>query len=176
MGVPKREVGENRVESLFKEIMAENSSNLEDIWTSKLTQIFNLKQCSPKHIIIKWSKIKENFNFCNVYLFLRQRESMNRRGSEREGDTESEAGSRLSAQSLTRGSNSQTMRSCDLSQSRKLKPTKPSRCPKIKENFKSTKRSKTLTKKGIPMSSSGFLSRDLEDQEKTVIYSKYGKK
>ena len=31
----------------------------------------------------------------NVYLFLRQRESMNRGGSEREGDTESETGSRL---------------------------------------------------------------------------------
>ena len=35
--------------------------------------------------------------FFNVYLFLRQRErqSMNRGGAEREGDTESETGSRL---------------------------------------------------------------------------------
>ena len=30
-----------------------------------------------------------------VYLFLRERQSTSRRGSEREGDTESEAGSRL---------------------------------------------------------------------------------
>ena len=32
--------------------------------------------------------------FFNVYLFLRQRQSMNGRGAEREGDTESEAGSK----------------------------------------------------------------------------------
>ena len=32
--------------------------------------------------------------FFNVYLFLRERESMSSRGAEREGDTESEAGSR----------------------------------------------------------------------------------
>ena len=31
--------------------------------------------------------------FFNVYLFLRQRQSMNGGGAEREGDTESEAGS-----------------------------------------------------------------------------------
>ena len=34
---------------------------------------------------------------CNVYLFLRERESVSRGGTEREGDTESEAGSRLQA-------------------------------------------------------------------------------
>ena len=33
--------------------------------------------------------------FFNVYLFLGQRESMNGGGAEREGDTESETGSRL---------------------------------------------------------------------------------
>ena len=33
----------------------------------------------------------------NVYLFLKERQSVNRGGSEREGDTESEAGSRLRA-------------------------------------------------------------------------------
>ena len=32
-----------------------------------------------------------------LYLFLRQRESISREGAEREGDTESEAGSRLRA-------------------------------------------------------------------------------
>ena len=37
------------------------------------------------------------FNFFNVYLFLRQRQSMNRGGAEREGDTESETGPRLRA-------------------------------------------------------------------------------
>ena len=35
--------------------------------------------------------------FFNVYLFLGQRQSMNGGGAEREGDTESEAGSRLRA-------------------------------------------------------------------------------
>ena len=35
------------------------------------------------------------FNFFYVYLFLRQRESMNGGGSESKGDTESETGSRL---------------------------------------------------------------------------------
>ena len=41
--------------------------------------------------------IHESFTlfFFNIYLFLRQRESMNRGGAEREGDTESETGSRL---------------------------------------------------------------------------------
>ena len=38
--------------------------------------------------------LKKNF-FFNVYLFLRQKQSMNGGGSEREGDTESETGSRL---------------------------------------------------------------------------------
>ena len=33
--------------------------------------------------------------FFNIYLFLRQRESMNRGRSEKEGDTESETSSRL---------------------------------------------------------------------------------
>ena len=35
------------------------------------------------------------FFFFNVYLFLRERQSMSRRGAEREGETESEAGSGL---------------------------------------------------------------------------------
>ena len=35
--------------------------------------------------------------FFNIYLFLRQRESMNRGGLEKEGDTESETGFRLRA-------------------------------------------------------------------------------
>ena len=37
------------------------------------------------------------FVFFNVYLFLRERQSTSRGGAEREGDTESEAGSRLRA-------------------------------------------------------------------------------
>ena len=53
------------------------------------------------------------FSFFNVYLFLRQRERQSVSGgeAEREGDTESEAGSELSAQNPTWGSNSQTSRS-----------------------------------------------------------------
>ena len=35
--------------------------------------------------------------FFSVYLFLRERKNMSRGGGEREGDTESEAGSRLQA-------------------------------------------------------------------------------
>ena len=42
------------------------------------------------HTYLCWNSI-----FFNVYLFLRQRQSMNGGGSEREGDTESETGSRL---------------------------------------------------------------------------------
>ena len=53
--------------------------------------------------------------FFNVFIYFwdRERQSMNGGGAEREGDTESETGSRLepSAQSLTRGSNSRTARS-----------------------------------------------------------------
>ena len=37
------------------------------------------------------------YNFFNAYLFLRERQSMSGGGAEREGDTESEAGSRLQA-------------------------------------------------------------------------------
>ena len=36
-----------------------------------------------------------NFFFFNVYFCVRERQSMNGGGAEREGDTESEAGSRL---------------------------------------------------------------------------------
>ena len=51
--------------------------------------------------------------FLNVYLFLRERESAcerERRGGA-EGDRASKAGSVLTAESLTSGSNSQTVRS-----------------------------------------------------------------
>ena len=65
---------------------------------------------------IQWTlKVKESLKkfFFNVYSFLRDRETEHEwgRGREREGDTESEAGSRLSAPSPTWGSNSQTVRS-----------------------------------------------------------------
>ena len=51
--------------------------------------------------------------FFSICLFLRERQSVSKGGAEREGDTESKAGSRLwaAAQSLMWGSNSQTMRS-----------------------------------------------------------------
>ena len=53
-----------------------------------------------------------NFFFFTFIYFLRDIERQNTSwGGAEKGDTESEAGSRLSAQSLTRGSNSQTMRS-----------------------------------------------------------------
>ena len=54
--------------------------------------------------------------FFNVSLCLRERERERERegGAEREGDTESESSlqSDLSAQNVTRGLNSQTVRSC----------------------------------------------------------------
>ena len=48
--------------------------------------------------------------FFNVYLFLRERQSVSGGGAESKGDTESKAGSKLPAQSPTRGSNPQTTR------------------------------------------------------------------
>ena len=58
------------------------------------------------------------FNFFNVYLFLtereRERERMGGEGAERQRETQNPKqapGSKLSAQSLTRGLNSQSMRS-----------------------------------------------------------------
>ena len=69
------------------------------------------------HVEIKQRVLKKNDvtfvqlvffkSFLNVYFL----ESANRGGAQREGDVESEAGSKLSAQSLTWGSNSQTVRS-----------------------------------------------------------------
>ena len=48
-----------------------------------------------------------SFTFLYVYLFLRDRETQHKQGRSREkGDAKSEAGSRLSAQSPTRGSDS----------------------------------------------------------------------
>ena len=53
------------------------------------------------------------FFFFNVCLFiLRERDTESRGGADREGDTEAQAGSTPSAQSLTWGSNSRTVRSC----------------------------------------------------------------
>ena len=46
-----------------------------------------------------------------IYLFLRERDRVSRGGAERKGESGSQADSTLSAQSLVRGSNSQTMRS-----------------------------------------------------------------
>ena len=53
---------------------------------------------------------------------------MSRGGAEREGDTESEAGSKLSAQSPTQGSNPRTVRSCPEPKS-DTQPTEPHRHP-----------------------------------------------
>ena len=58
------------------------------------------------------SHLKKNFK--NVDLFLRHQQSMSRRGAERERDTQNlkqAPGSELSAQSLTWGLNSRTVRS-----------------------------------------------------------------
>ena len=54
---------------------------------------------------------KKNFFLTFIYFLETKRQSMSRGGAEREGATESEAGSELAAQSLTLGSNSQTTRS-----------------------------------------------------------------
>ena len=59
-------------------------------------QLANLIQSTDSLVNVGGSSIFF-FNFFNVYLFLRQRQSVSRGGAEREGDTESEAGSRLRA-------------------------------------------------------------------------------
>ena len=66
--------------------------------------------------------------FFNVYLFLKQRESMNRGGAEREGDRGSEMGPVLTAESLMRGLNSQTMRPWPEPKS-DTQPIEPLGCP-----------------------------------------------
>ena len=78
---------------------------------------------SSSMLIYKGIDIFFFFNFFNLYLFLREREtetetqrekqSMSRGGAEREGDQNPKQapGSELSAQSPTRGLNSQAMRS-----------------------------------------------------------------
>ena len=66
------------------------------------------------HSFNKGLIFKKKFFFFNVYLFLRQRETEHERGRVRERETQNPKrapGSELSAQSLTRGSNSQTVRS-----------------------------------------------------------------
>ena len=84
---------EKEAENLFGEIMAENFPDLvrkTDIQVQEAQRVPNKmspKTPTPRHIIIKFF-----FNFC---LFLRERQSTSRGGAEKEGDTESEAGSRL---------------------------------------------------------------------------------
>ena len=78
---------------------------------------------------------REAYTHCNFFnvLFLRDRERLSMSGGgaerEREGDTESETGSRLSAQSLMQGWNPRAVRSCP---EPKLdsQPTEPPRSPK----------------------------------------------
>ena len=72
------------------------------------------------------------FVFFNIYLFLRQRQSMGRGGDQRERETQNlkqARGFELSAQSPTRGSNSQTARSWPEPKS-DAQPTEPSRRPR----------------------------------------------
>ena len=64
--------------------------------------------------------------FFNVYLFLRERQSVSRRGAEIVGDTIQ--GSELSAQSPRQGSNSRAMRSLTEPKSN-AQPTEPPGCP-----------------------------------------------
>ena len=55
-------------------------------------------------MFILLSLLKKNFFKC-LFIFERERQSMSRGGAEREGDTKSEAGSKLSAQSPAWGLN-----------------------------------------------------------------------
>ena len=67
IGVPEEEKRESGIESLFKGIMDQNIKNLGrdlDIQiheVHRFHQNFDPKQSSPKHSIIKLSKIRENF-------------------------------------------------------------------------------------------------------------------
>ena len=74
-----------------------------------LAQNINYSNVNAVNIILS-----SFFNFFNVYLFLRQRETEHEQGRVRERETQTlkqAPGSELSAQSPTRGSNPRTVRS-----------------------------------------------------------------
>ena len=64
MGVPEGEEREKGAKRLFKEIMAENIPNLGrkvdiQIYEDQMSpNRINPKETTPRHIIIKWSKVK----------------------------------------------------------------------------------------------------------------------
>ena len=66
IGVPEGEEEEQEIEHLFEKIVKENFPNLAeepDIQVQEAqrdSNKFNLKSTTPRHIIIKMSKVKEN--------------------------------------------------------------------------------------------------------------------
>ena len=71
---------------------------------------FKSIRSEPKAYVL-YLFIFSTFIYLFIYFWDRERQSMNGGGAEREGDTESETGSKPSAQSPTRGLNSRTARS-----------------------------------------------------------------
>ena len=87
-----------------------------------------------------------------MFIYCGQRQSMSRGGAERQGDTESKAGSKLSAQSPTWGSNSQTARSWPEPKS-DAQLTEPPRHPRKEERCKTDNLRRSLTKEETQMAS-----------------------
>ena len=99
------------IDQLTKQINKDKTKP-KDEWTSRVLNYFILNAQFPTKKVMRQAKCVTHtpeissqhklpmraiiyWIFFNVYLFLTERESMSRGGSEREGDTESEAGSRL---------------------------------------------------------------------------------
>ena len=64
MGIPEWKEGEKEAESLFKETVTENFPNLGEkhiqVYEAKRTSNYlNTKKLSPKHIIVKLSKVDD---------------------------------------------------------------------------------------------------------------------
>lgn len=70
MGVPEGAENEKGAESLYKEIMIENfpnhgkEMNIQIHDTKSTPNRLNIKRYSPKHVIIKFSEVKDNFESC----------------------------------------------------------------------------------------------------------------
>ena len=124
-----------------REMCAVNRNNLNENSERKRRTYSNwlsvFQDMNYQQIIISTSHLRYHFkiffSFFFFNLFLRQRESMSRRGAERERETQNlkqAPGSELSAQSPMQGSNSQTVRWWHEPKS-DAQPTEPPRCPLV---------------------------------------------
>ena len=66
IGIPEGEEEEKGIENIFEEIMSENFPNLKDTdikiqEAQRAPNKLNLNRPTPRHIIIKWQKLKRGF-------------------------------------------------------------------------------------------------------------------